>query len=147
MVCSALTHLNLFTLEDIADARVEGSPWEHGCDRIGQIQNFFKHWCHFLKKKKKVKILPWKRVVLWSNKSWSFTFELNSTSCILPYDIAAVKQRLYTSFAFQRHIFYTIWFPGYDPGFINPSSTTWAILNQAALDILLYCYFQGTISK
>lgn len=38
-----LTHLNLFALEDIADARVEGSAGEHGSDWVCQIQNLFKH--------------------------------------------------------------------------------------------------------
>lgn len=38
-----LTHLNLFALEDIADAGVEGSAGEHGGDRVRQVQNLLKH--------------------------------------------------------------------------------------------------------
>lgn len=36
-------HLNLFALEDVANAGVEGSAREHGGDRIRQIQNLCKH--------------------------------------------------------------------------------------------------------
>lgn len=46
------TRLNLFALEHIANAGVEGRTGEHGGDWVRQIQELLKHGCHFLPEKR-----------------------------------------------------------------------------------------------
>lgn len=37
------THLNLPVFEDVADAAIEASAREHGCDWVGQVQYSLHH--------------------------------------------------------------------------------------------------------